>query len=142
MALERVKNWLDQMNLKFKVLHDNIVILYDVEGVRFAVIINVMGNWIQIAASMVHADDVPKERREELLAALLKQNWELKDVTYSIDPKGSIFSQNDIPLDSNFENFKSEFGAVVYGVTHFFNEIGPKYGLKKPSIKFGAEEKH
>jgi hypothetical protein len=141
MALERVKDWLEQMDLKFKVLHDNIVILYDVDGVRFAVIVNVMGNWIQIAASMVHNDDIPKEKREELLADLLKQNWELKDVTYSIDPKGSLFSQNDIPLDSNFKNFKSEFGAVVFGVTHFFSKIGPKYGLLKPSIKFGVEEK-
>ncbi|MFX0050677.1 MAG: YbjN domain-containing protein [Candidatus Hodarchaeota archaeon] len=141
MTLEKVKDWLEKMELKFKVLHDNIVILYDVEGIRFAVIINIMGNWIQIAASMVHNDEIPKEKREEILADLLKQNWELKDVTYSIDPKGSLFSQNDIPLDSNFNNFKSEFGAVVYGVTHFFNSIGPKYGLLKPSIKFGSEEK-
>ncbi|MFX0182647.1 MAG: YbjN domain-containing protein [Candidatus Hodarchaeota archaeon] len=142
MTLERVKDWLNQMELKFKVLHDNIVILYDVDGIRFAVIINVMGNWIQIAASMVHNDEIPKEKREELLADLLKQNWELHDITYSIDPKGSLFSQNDIPLNSNFENFKSEFGAVVFGVTHFFNKIGPKYGLTEPSIKFGVELKH
>lgn len=133
MALDKAKNWLDLMNLKYQVLNNNIVLLYDIEGIRFAVNINSIGSWIQIAALIVHIDDVPKEKREELLIDLLKQNWELNDVTYSLNPKGSIFSENDILVDSNYENFKSEFGAVVYGVTHFFSKIGPKYGLTKPS---------
>lgn len=131
--MNKIQAWMKSMNLKFQIFNNNFVILYDIEGIRFAVNVNIMGNWIQIAASIVHSTDIPIEKREDLLADLLKQNWILNDVTYSIDPNGSIFSENDIPLESNFENFRSEFGAVVCGVTNFFNSIGPKYGLNRPS---------
>ncbi|MFX1517265.1 MAG: hypothetical protein ACFFC6_13260 [Promethearchaeota archaeon] len=138
MSLELVKTWLGRMNIPFNITPRNtIVILYNMENkYKFAVNIIPEGRWIQIAASMVHADEIPKKRKEEILADLLKGNWKLNDVTYSMDPNGSLFSENDVGADSNFENFASEFGAVGFGVKYFFDEIGPKYGLRTPSEKF------
>ncbi|MHA2224877.1 MAG: hypothetical protein ACXAC8_06720 [Candidatus Hodarchaeales archaeon] len=133
MALVKVKRWLDQMNMKYKVKNSNVLLLYNVNGIRFAVIVTSLENWIRIAALIIRAEEIPKEKKGEIFADLLRTNWELNEVTYSIDPKGAIFSENVVLVDSNFENFKSEFSAVVFGVTHFVRNIGPKYGLEKPS---------
>lgn len=133
LSLIKVQKWLKKMDIKFQMINESIVLMYNIKNIQFAVNINILGEWIQIAASTVRTQDVIAETREELYADLLKQNFLLNDVTYSLDSQGSIFSENDIPVDSNYENFVSEFNAVVYGVIHFYDKIGLKYGLDEPS---------
>ncbi|MFX1513029.1 MAG: hypothetical protein ACFFCQ_10615 [Promethearchaeota archaeon] len=130
MSFEKVKSWLDQMELRYSHNEEmNLFYLpYDISGTKFAVQIGVFDEkWIKIAALIVQADMIPKG----LLRALLNANWHLFDVTYSIDDNGNVFSENDVPVDSNFENFRSEFGAVVFGVTHFFDTIANKLNVEQ-----------
>ncbi len=128
MTFETVKSWLDQMNLKYSHNQEmNLFYLpYDIEGTKFAVQIAIFDDkWIKVAALIVQAEMIPKG----LHKALLNANWHLFDVTYSVDDNGNVFSENDVPIDSNFENFRSEFGAVVFGVTHFFDTIAKKLNV-------------
>ena len=135
---DQIQSWLSQMELTFKSLREAIVILYKIEGdtkgSQFPVIINWGGGWIQIASLLAHSERIPPEKEKELYQDLLQHNWLLKDVMYSLDPNGSIFSTNHVDVNCNFENFRSELGAVVFGVSYFFNKIGPKFGLTKPPI--------
>jgi hypothetical protein len=136
MPLDQVKSWLDQMNLNYRVIDDKIILFYNLEGIRFSVIITIGSKWIRIAALIIRSEDVPSQHKEQLFKELLQQNWLLNDVTYSVDPNGAVFSENDMPLGANFESFQSEFGAVIYGVTNFFVKIGPKYGLISPANEY------
>lgn len=132
------------MELTFKSLREAIVILYkfegDKEGYQFPVIINWGGEWIQIASLLAHHDRILPDKERELYRDLLQHNWQLKDVMYSVDPHGSIFSTNHVTVACDFENFRSEFGAVVFGVSNFFRKIGPKFGLIKPPIGIKVDD--
>ncbi|MFW9777444.1 MAG: hypothetical protein ACFFE8_01240 [Candidatus Heimdallarchaeota archaeon] len=142
----QITTWLNKMGLNFRSIRDTIVILYTLEGneknFRFPVIINWGGGWIQIASLLAHHDNILPENQRELYQNLLLSNWQLKDVMYSVDPHGSVFSTNHVTYDCDFENFRSELGGVIYGVSNFFHKIGPKYGITKPPIglKFNNSE--
>ena len=117
--LDKVKEWLDRMQLSYAFNKERRVFLlpYDIDGVKFSVLIIVFPEkWIKIAALILEKDKV----NESVYKTLLKANWDLFEVTYSLDPEGNVVSENDITFDSNFENFQSEFNAVVFGVVHFF----------------------
>ena len=126
---EKVKEWLKKMGLNHAYNKElNLFHLpYTIDGNQFSVVVGVFpdANWLKIAALIVTAEFVPKGLYEELL----KEMWTLFEVTYSVDENGNIFSENDIPFSSNFENFQSEFQAVVFGVTHFFKVIAPKFKI-------------
>ncbi|MFX1265213.1 MAG: hypothetical protein ACFFH0_07520, partial [Promethearchaeota archaeon] len=68
--------------------------------------------------------------REELLAFLLQENYALDDVTYSMDEKGNIYSENDIPEQASLDDFTSEFNAVVFGMMRFFDNVSARFGLE------------
>ncbi len=128
-TFKQVKKWLDKMKLKFaeSKFEDEFALPFDIEGTQFLVRIFVLGEWVKVAALVVPAEFVP----EGLHRALLKANWDLFDVTYSVDEAGNIFSENDIPSASNFENFESEFNAVVAGVLYFFKAIANEFSVSR-----------
>ncbi|MFW9993553.1 MAG: hypothetical protein ACFFD4_16025 [Candidatus Odinarchaeota archaeon] len=128
---DKVKKWLDEMNLKYgvnselKLFH----IPWDVDGIKFSTLLMVTpdNKWIKAAAQILKAEDVP----EGLYRSLLKANWDLFDVTYSIDEKGNVYSENDISSESNYAGFRSEIAAIVFGVRYFFNTVAPKFDIAK-----------
>jgi hypothetical protein len=138
LMFEKVKVWLKQMGLNFAYNQElNLFHLpYNIDGNQFSVVVGVFpdANWLKIAALIVPAESVPSG----LYEALLKEMWNLFEVTYSVDENGNVFSENDIPFSSNFENFQSELQAVVFGVTHFFKVIAPKFKII-PKGTFGMK---
>ncbi|MHA1867315.1 MAG: hypothetical protein ACTSVB_04610 [Candidatus Heimdallarchaeaceae archaeon] len=126
---DTVGEWLDKMELKYQKNEEKrtFVLPYDINNVKFMVIILVFPEkWIKIGALILRAEKVT----EEMYLALLQENWNLFEVTYSVDEQGNIFSENDIPHTSNYENFVSEFQAVIFGVINFFEKIAPKFQAK------------
>ena len=61
-----------------------------------------------------------------LYQELLRANFDLAEVTYSLDQANNIYIETDMPTITHFENFQSEFQSMPFGVLHFFNEIVPK----------------
>jgi hypothetical protein len=103
------------------------ILPYEIDGNKFLVTIIVFPEtWIKIVAMIAENDKVSKDMH----LALLKENWNLFEVTYSIDGFGNLFSENDLLQTTNFDNFVSEFQAVVFGVKNFFEKVAPSFQLK------------
>ena len=133
MSVEQVKSWLNSLEVPFELEEDTSTfhLKWDVEGTNFDVRITIRADrWILVAVLLLRPDEIPAESREDLYGFLLRENWMLDDVTYSMDEKGNLYSENDIPEQSNLENFKSELDAVVFGLERFFTNVSSRFGIE------------
>jgi hypothetical protein len=131
--MEQIKSWLSSLEVPFELEEDKntFKVLWDVEGTNFEVRITVRADkWILVAVLLLRPDEIPAESREDLYGFLLRENWQLDDVTYSMDEKGNLYSENDIPEQTNLENFKSELDAVVFGLERFFTNVSSRFGIE------------
>jgi len=129
-TVEKVKGWLDELNLNYFVSQNGseIMLPYKIDDRTFNVRIVVAPEWMQLFCQVIPANEVPEELVSSIHAHLLLANFNLNEVTFSIDPEGNIYSENDLPADSDLITFKSELGAVVFGYQYFFEQLAPKIG--------------
>ena len=129
-TVEKVKGWLDELNLNYFVSQSGseIMLPYKIDERTFNVRIVVAQEWMQLFCQVLQANEVPQELVGTIHANLLLANFNLNEVTFSIDPEGNIYSENDIPVDADLVTFKSELGAVVFGYQYFFEQLAPKIG--------------
>jgi hypothetical protein len=133
MSVEQVKSWLNSLEVPFELEEDTSTfhLKWDVEDTSFDVRITIRADrWILVAVLLLRPDEIPAESREDLYGFLLQENWMLDDVTYSMDEKGNLYSENDVPEQSNLENFKSELDAVVFGLERFFTNMSSRFGIE------------
>jgi len=83
--------------------------------------------WILIKCLLMLAKNLPPVVNLEpiLHRKLLQANFEFVEVTYSLDEYGNIFVEVDMPHETDFVNFKSEFVSIVFGIEQFFKKIIP-----------------
>ncbi|TFF89229.1 MAG: hypothetical protein EU549_01325 [Promethearchaeota archaeon] len=83
--------------------------------------------WIQIKCLILLNEYLPDIAglEERLHKEMLYANFMFAEVTYSIDKQGNIFAEADLPLDTDYNNFKSEFVSIVFAIDNFFKEIIP-----------------
>jgi hypothetical protein len=129
-TVEKVKSWLDELNLNYFVSQSGseIMLPYKIDERTFDVRIVVAEEWMQVFCKIIGANEIPQELVGAIHANLLLANFNLNEVTYSIDPEGNIYSENDLPVDSDLITFKSELGAVVFGYQYFYEQLAPKIG--------------
>jgi len=128
--VEKVKGWLDELNLNYFVSQSGteIMLPYKIDERTFNVRIVIAPEWMQLFCQIMTANEVPPELVSTIHANLLLGNFNLNEVTYSIDPEGNIYSENDMPVESDIITFKSELGAVVFGYQYFYEQLAPKIG--------------
>ncbi|MCK5045984.1 MAG: hypothetical protein KAJ76_02345 [Candidatus Heimdallarchaeota archaeon] len=128
--VEKVKGWLDELNLNYFVSQSGteIMLPYKIDERTFNVRIVIAPEWMQLFCQIMTANEVPQELVSTVHANLLLANFNLNEVTFSIDPEGNIYSENDMPVESDLVTFKSELGAVVFGYQYFFEQLAPKIG--------------
>ncbi|MFQ5980172.1 MAG: hypothetical protein ACE5OZ_18725 [Candidatus Heimdallarchaeota archaeon] len=125
---DEVGLWLDKMGLKHKLDSKKMTfsVIYEEGGQNWDIRVFVGKHWIQIAAQIAKASDIPDNKKEFVFASLLQANYELNEVTFSMDKAGCIYSENDVPkVGAAFENFRSEFIAVPFGIRHWLENIAP-----------------
>ncbi|NHI93097.1 MAG: hypothetical protein EAX96_11390 [Candidatus Lokiarchaeota archaeon] len=140
-VLEIVKKFLKKMN--FKEIIENkhryyvdMPLAIDFKGPNAPPPLNLLvrtivnENWINAKCLLMYKNIIPDEAiYHKICEELLKANFSLNEVTYSIDPQeGNFFIEVDMPSDSTFENFKSEYNSILFGVLEFFNKILPTVG--------------
>ena len=133
MSIEQVKNWLNSLEIPYDLLEDinTFDLKWDVEGTAFDIRVAIRADkWIHVAVLLLRPEEIPKETKEELYGFLLRENWMLDDVTYSMDEKGNLYSENDIPEQTNLENFKSELDGVIFGLERFFTTVSSRFGIE------------
>lgn len=133
MSAERIREWLDTLEVPYE--YDEEIKTFktewDVEGKASEVRITIRADrWILVAVRLLDAERITPDIREELFAFLLQENYMLDDVTYSMDEKGNIYSENDIPEQASLDDFRSEFDAVVFGMKRFFDNVSARFGLE------------
>jgi hypothetical protein len=136
-ALEKVRSWLDELELKYFTSETGkeIMLPYKIEERTFNIRIVISNQWIQVFCQIMAANEVPKKLAQTIHFNLLLGNYILNEVTYSVDPKGNIYAENDMPLDTDLVNFKSELGAVVFGYQYFYEQMAPKIGGEVEEMK-------
>ncbi|MFX0107727.1 MAG: YbjN domain-containing protein, partial [Candidatus Hodarchaeota archaeon] len=133
MSMEQIKDWLNSLEVPFELEEDTSTfkLMWDVEDVTFEIRITLRADkWIHVAVMLLGPDEIPSENKEDLYAFLLRENWMLDDVTYSMDEEGNLYSENDIPKQTNLENFESELNAVVLGLERFFTIVSSRFGIE------------
>ncbi len=83
--------------------------------------------WIFSKCLIIYDNKLPSGNIKNLLyQELLKANFDLAEVTFSLDQVNNIYIETDMPTTTHYENFQSEFQSIPFGVLHFFNDIVPK----------------
>ncbi len=128
-GFDEIGDWLEKMKLKFKLDKKKMTfsIIYNEGGKNWDIRLFVGKQWYQVAAQIIKGSNVPEDNNKRLLIyqKLLQANFKLNEVTFSMDRDGNIYSENDIPKESNFENFRSEFTAVPFGIRYWLENIVP-----------------
>ena len=87
-----------------------------------------LGNkWIEIKCFLLSQKSLPKTPDLEFLLhkKLLQANFNFAEVCYSLDDDGNIFAEADMPVDTDFVNFKSEFVSIVFAIEQIYQKIIP-----------------
>ena len=101
-----------------------IIVPFEYEEFQFLSHILIGSEWFIVKASIMELKDIPAQITAEIFFELLKANFILNDVTYSVDPEGkSIWCEADIPSDTSFDHFKLQYLSIVFAIDYFIRNI-------------------
>ena len=101
-----------------------IIVPFEYEDLQFLSHIIVGSDWFIVKASILELESIPKPLAAQIFFELLKSNFILNDVTYSIDPEAkSIWTEADIPSDLDFDHFKLQYLSIVFAIDFFIKNI-------------------
>ncbi|MHA1819312.1 MAG: type III secretion system chaperone [Promethearchaeota archaeon] len=101
-----------------------ITVPFEFDDFEFLSFIIITQEWYLVKTSIFELDVLPKSSYVSLFKELLKANFVLNDVTYSLDPEEkSIWCEADIPSDVDFEHFKLEYLSIIFAIDYFFKNI-------------------
>ncbi len=126
--IDKVAKWLEQMNLKIIRVEDEsrIIVNYQITDYVFQVQLLSSESWINAKALVANTKDLSETELLQLYRSVLIANWELNEVTFSVDPdNGNIWCETDMPVDTTFENFEVEITSIPFGIKHFLDKIAP-----------------
>ncbi len=87
--------------------------------------LTILRKWINVKLMIIRNEEVPKKMRLPLYERLLKANFDLNEVTFSLSQSGDVFVEADLPVNTDYTNFESEYGSVEFGVDFFLTEVVP-----------------
>jgi hypothetical protein len=142
----KAKDWLKKMNLKFEELkkEKRLILLANYNNMKYIVQIANKRNaetkkdWICTYVLLLGGESLPSDKKTALFTELLLQNYLVEDLTYSIDLNHNVYSENDSPINTNYDSFKSEFKRSVEGIKIFNEQILSKVGLKMEESVMGT----
>lgn len=101
-----------------------IVVPFEYENLQFLSHVIIGADWYIVKTSIFELDASTEKIEKELFFELLKGNFLLNDVTYSIDPdRKSIWCEADIPANCTFKQFKLHYFSIVFAIDYFIKNI-------------------
>ncbi len=111
-----------------------IAVPFDYEEFTFLSHIVLSPEWILIKTSIFEIEKLTQASVLNLFAEILKGNFILNSVVYSLDPENkSIWAQADVPISADFETFKLNYFSIVFAIDYFMKNISPKLQMKLKS---------
>lgn len=115
-----------------------IAVPFDYEDFTFLSHIVLSADWILIKTSIFELERLSEQSLINLFAEILKGNFILNSVVYSLDPENkSIWAQADVPISADFDTFKLNYFSIVFAIDYFMKNISPKLQL---NLKSTAEK--
>jgi len=87
------------------------------------------GGWLKIKCLLMFNDSIPESPKitKTLWEKLLQANYEYPELTYSLDLERDVFVETDMPINTTYENFKSEYdNSIEVGALQYFDKILPE----------------
>ncbi|MHA1519264.1 MAG: hypothetical protein ACTSRK_03690 [Promethearchaeota archaeon] len=111
-----------------------IAIPFDYEEFTFLSHIVLSPDWILIKTSIFELDRLTEASLINLFAEVLKGNFILNSVVYSLDPENkSVWAQADVPISADFDTFKLNYFSIVFAIDYFMKNISGKLQMKLKS---------
>ncbi|MHA1231671.1 MAG: hypothetical protein ACTSRP_15625 [Candidatus Helarchaeota archaeon] len=84
--------------------------------------------WIETKCLLLINEAIPNNPEIEHLLhkKLLQANFRYAEVTYSLDNEGNVYAEADMPLETDWLNFKSEYISIIFAIDLLFNKIIPE----------------
>ncbi len=92
----------------------------------FEVKMMIIKKWINIKLMLMRHEEIPPNLKAILHEKLLVSNFDLNEVTYSVSQQGDVFVEADMPVNTDYVNFQSEYGSIEFGVVHFLKDVLPE----------------
>lgn len=129
-----VKKFLTRMKLKFSYDEElkTVSLLYQVEGKDFTIQIFIGEEWIVMGALLVKHEELPSNiDLKEFYGHLLQDTFYFNEVTYGLTKNRDVIVHAEINVNAlNFEDFRTEFGSVVFGIKHFVENVMKDFPIK------------
>ena len=132
--MRTVREFLSRMELKFSYEEEGKVfsLTYEIGGKDFIIQVFVGEKWIVIGSLLVNQEELPSNMNlQEFYARLLQDTFYLNEVTYGLTKNRDVIVHAEINVNAlTFEDFKTEFGSVVFGIKHFVEDVMKSFPVK------------
>lgn len=126
-VVNTIRDYLTKMELNFSYEENEkrFTLAYDFSGREFIVNVFVSDSWVCVGTLLAKAEDLPANLNKEVFyARLLQDTFYLNEVTFGLTKNNDVVVHAEIHVDAlSFENFKMEYGSVIYGIKHFVENI-------------------
>ena len=109
-----------------------ITIPFEYEEFTFLSHVVISTEWILIKTSIyeIEPGKLSPTALLNLFSEILKGNFLLNSVVYSLDPENkSVWAQADVPCSSDLESFKLSYFSIIFAIDYFMKNISPKLQL-------------
>ncbi len=113
-----------------------ITIPFEYEEFTFLSHVVISTEWILIKTSIyeIEPGKLSQTALLNLFSEILKGNFLLNSVVYSLDPENkSVWAQADVPCSSDFESFKLSYFSIIFAIDYFMKNISPKLSMQLKS---------
>ncbi len=113
-----------------------ITIPFEYEEFTFLSHVVISTEWILIKTSIyeIEPGKLTQTALLNLFSEILKGNFLLNSVVYSLDPENkSVWAQADVPCSSDFESFKLSYFSIIFAIDYFMKNISPKLQMQLKS---------
>ena len=137
--LSQVEKYLEDIgivDMKVDVEKLIITIPFEYEEFTFLSHVVISTEWILIKTSIyeIEPGKLSQTALLNLFSEILKGNFLLNSVVYSIDPENkSVWAQADVPCSSDFDSFKLSYFSIIFAIDYFMKNISPKLHMQLKS---------
>ena len=137
--LSTIEGYLDKIgivDMKVDVEKLIITIPFEYEEFTFLSHVVISTEWILIKTSIyeIEPGKLTQTALLNLFSEILKGNFLLNSVVYSLDPENkSVWAQADVPCSSDFESFKLSYFSIIFAIDYFMKNISPKLQMQLKS---------